>query len=245
MNKIYGIDVSKHNGKIDWNKVKASGKEFAFIRVGWAGYDGRIAANGGLDPMYHTNMQGAIRAGLNVGVYVYSYANSPASARNAAQEVLTLIEPYNLTYPIAFDVEETKDKCLLNQGSALSITVKAFLDTIKSAGHTPMVYTYTSFALSYLNMQLLEGYDTWIADYREQTGTNCPYTGEHTIWQYRGDTGRCDGVIGACDLNIAYKDYADKHEPQEDYKQLYFDLKAKYDEVMGNIQALADKYRKC
>ena len=199
---IYGIDVSKHNGAVNWQQVKQAGKEFAFIRLGWAGYDGRIEANGGLDSLFHRNMQAAIAAGMHVGVYVYSYAKSAAAAIVAARETLELVKPYQLDYPIAWDIEDQQyihmDKALVTQ------IADAYLAHIEQAGYYGLLYTYKNFAEPYLNMTALARYDVWIAQY----AAKCTYTGKYGIWQYAGEAGRCPGVTGSCDLNISYKDYA-------------------------------------
>lgn len=205
-----GIDVSVHNGAIDWTKVKTA-KDFAFIRVGWASWDGPIMSEGGLDKLFHQNMTNAIAAGMNVGVYVYSYCKTPEAARIAAKEVLDLVKTYRLTYPIAFDIEDTSDsgvrydKMTRAQNTAI---VHAFLEEINKAEYYGILYTYKSFAENYLSMDELSGYDTWIAHYAK----TCGYNGAHTIWQYNGDVtgfvGSCPGVTGACDLNVSYKDYA-------------------------------------
>lgn len=206
MAEIYGIDVSKHNGVIDWRKVKASGKGFAFIRLGWCGYDGKIVANGGLDPMFKTNAEGAIAAGLDIGVYLYSYAKTAAAATVSAQETLALVKPYKLTYPIAFDIEDAMHVSMTKEQN--TAIVNAFLSTIETAKYYGMLYTYKSFAESNLNMSQLKGFDFWVAQY----ASKCTYAGPYGIWQYNGDvpgfTGKCDGVNGACDLNVSYKDYA-------------------------------------
>ena len=198
MNNLYGIDVSVYQGTINWPKVKAAGKTFVFVRAGWCGYDGEIKQ----DANFQINMQGAIAAGLHTGVYLYSYANTAAAAGKAAKELLELVKPYKLTYPIAFDIEDSMytkfSKTTNNQ------IVKAFLSEIEKAGYYGMLYTYKSFVETDLNMAELAAYDVWIAQYAEK----CTYMGPYGIWQYAGDMGRCDGVNGACDLNIAYKDYA-------------------------------------
>ncbi len=209
--RTMGIDVSSHNGEIDFAKVKAAGKEFIFIRIGWAGWDGAIEANGGIDKRFHENMKAAIAAGLHVGVYLYSYCKTPDAARIAARETLALVKPYTLTYPIAFDIEDTSDsgtrydKMSRAENSEI---VGAFLTTIQRAGYFGMLYTYTSFAQNYLDMAALAEWDVWIAQYAKSV----TYQGEYGIWQYNGDVpgfiGSCAGVVGACDLNVAHKDYA-------------------------------------
>ena len=102
--EIMGIDVSKYQNAIDWPKVAASGIHFAFVRVGWAGYEGGI--DEGLDPCFARNMTGAAAAGLAVGAYVYSYCKTPAAARRAAREAAALLAPYRLTMPLVFDIED-------------------------------------------------------------------------------------------------------------------------------------------
>lgn len=208
------IDVSEHNtrrGKIDWEKVKASGVRGAMIRVGWAGYDGRIAANGGLDDAYEENIRGAIAAGLEVGLYVYSYTRDPAAARTAAEETVAIAKkfPQKITLPIAFDVEETELSCLTIQGrDGLANTINAFCLAVEQLGFYPAVYSYTAFAVQYINMEMISRRDFWVADYRADEALMRNQLGRgFGMWQYIGDKGRCDGVCGACDRNFVYIDY--------------------------------------
>ncbi len=245
MAAIQGIDVSKHNGTVDWKKVKAAGKEFAFVRLGWAGYDGRIDANGGLDPLFHSHIKGAMDAGLHVGVYVYSYAKTPDAATVAAKETLKLVKPYRLAYPIAFDIEDTMYQSM---GKATNTEIaKAFLATIEQAGYYGILYTYKNFAETYLDMAKLAQFDVWIAQY----AAKCTYLGKYGIWQYSG-SGQCSGVSGACDLNIAYKDYAEIIQnaklngfgtstgstvPVADYEK----LKEQYNELAKRYNAKSDE----
>lgn len=194
-----GIDVSKYQGNINWNQVKNAGYNFAFIRVGYCNYDGTI--NEGYDPYYEINMSNAIAAGLNVGVYVYSYAKTVDAAKVCAQEVLKKIKSYKLTMPVAFDYEDGNTYASLGKVANTSIC-KAFLEAIQNAGYYSMLYTYTSFANAYLNMSELSSFDTWIADYRGYVG----YKGPYGIWQY-SSKGTVPGISGNVDMNIAYKDY--------------------------------------
>ncbi|MEG2143941.1 MAG: GH25 family lysozyme [Oscillospiraceae bacterium] len=230
---IYGIDVSRHNGKIHWEKVRKSGKSFAFIRAGWSGYDGEIH----LDERFNENMAGASAAGLKIGIYIYAYNKNPTSSKKTAEEILKIIKEnnYKIDFPIAFDVEQVEDKCLLAQGkSALSDTCISFFEAIKQGGFVPILYSYTSFLKCYLDMSKLSTYDCWVADYREPSGVKCPYDGSYTIWQYRGENGRCDGVNGGCDLNICYKDYGKKSE-EVDYKKLYFEMRSGIENILTEL----------
>lgn len=206
--EIPGIDISKHNGAINWQQVAAAGKKFAIIRVGWAGYDGRIAANGGLDSLFHTNVQGALAAGIDVGVYVYAYCKTVAAAKIAAQETLGLIAPYKLTYPVVFDMETDGTPYAGYTKAQNTEIARAFLDAIQDARYYAMLYTFKSFALSSLNMSELAAYDLWLA----HVGANgtalskTDYTGAYGIWQYSW-TGKVSGIPNNVDLNWAYKDY--------------------------------------
>mgnify|MGYP000813610666 FL=1 len=146
-------------------------------------------------------MSNAIAAGLNVGVYVYSYAKTVDAAKVCAQEVLKKIKPYKLTMPVAFDYEDGNTYASLGKVTNTSIC-KAFLEAIQNAGYYSMLYTYTSFANAYLNMSELSSFDTWIADYRGYVG----YKGPYGIWQY-SSKGTVPGISGNVDMNIAYKDY--------------------------------------
>lgn len=194
-----GIDVSKYQGIIDWNKVKAAGYKFAFIRVGWCNYDGTITE--GFDPYFTANMTNAIAAGINVGVYVYSYAKTTDAARICAREVLKRVKPYKLTMPIAWDYEDSKLYASFGKQANVNIC-KAFLDTINENKYYGMLYTYTSFANAYLDMSQLTVYDMWIADYR----ASCGYKGKYSIWQY-SSSGSVPGVNGRCDVNYEYTDH--------------------------------------
>ena len=210
------IDVSEHNtrrGPIDWQKVKASGVKGVMVRIGWAGYDGRIAANNALDDAYDASIRGAHAAGLDVGLYVYSYAKNPKAARIAAEECVEIAKryPQMINLPIAYDIEETNLDCLTIQGKdGLAENANAFLFAVAQLGYYGMLYTYTAFAAQFLNMDMLRHRELWIADYRgnevlmqQQLGRT-----DYGMWQYIGDAGRCDGVIGSCDRNYVYKDYS-------------------------------------
>ena len=209
------IDVSEHNtrrGKIDWAKVKASGVKGVMVRIGWAGYDGRIAANNALDDAYDASIRGAHAAGLDVGLYVYSYAKNPKAARIAAEECVEIAKlyPQMINLPIAYDIEETGLDCLTIQGrDGLAENANAFLFAVSQLGYYGMLYTYTAFAASHLNMDMLQHRELWIADYRGNEALMQQQLGrtDYGMWQYIGDAGRCDGVIGACDRNYVYKDY--------------------------------------
>lgn len=206
MPQLQGIDVSSYQGTIDWNKVKAAGKKFAFVKLGETDFVGKITQS----TAFIRNVEGAIAAGIDVGVYIYSHCKTPDAAKAAAQQALEMVKPYKLSYPIALDMETVSqnepngakyDKSSKVVNSAIA---KSFLDKIESANYYAMLYTYKSFADSYLDMTQLRTYDVWIAQYADK----CTYSGYYGIWQYTG-TGKCAGITGNVDLNVSYIDYAE------------------------------------
>lgn len=200
---IYGIDISKYNVVDDWKAVKASGKKFVFIRLGWINSDGSITK----DEQFEFHYKNARAVGLDVGVYIYSYLNDSKYSRVAARNTVKMLEGKMITYPVAFDFEEYKISAKLSKSANTDICYE-FLSEVQRLGYFAMMYTYTSFVQSYLNIERLKPFAMWIADYRDPSGTNCPYKGNWGIWQYKGNTGKCNGVSGACDINMSKYDYA-------------------------------------
>lgn len=251
MVKINGIDVSVYQGKVDYAKVKAAGNDFVIIRIGWAGWDGGITE----DKNFRINMANAINAGLNVGVYVYSYCRTTTAANNAANNVLSMLEGYKVTYPIAFDIEDTTDTGTRydKMGKDVNTAIcKAFLDTIEGAGYFGMLYTYKWFATAYLNMAQLTRYALWIAEYNGKTAPTYNLT-NYAMWQYTG-SGEVPGIDGDVDRNYSYIDFAkviyeaglnnleneeiEKPEiPEVDYKSMYENAMGKINQVLDILQA--------
>ncbi len=196
-----GIDVSKHNGNIDWKKVAADGVEFAFIRVGNRGYgaEGKLLE----DTMFDANIQGAIQAGIKVGVYFYSQAITEAEVLEEAEMVLRKVAPYQISCPIVFDVEKVAGADgRMNEISVEERTrfTKLFCDTVANAGYKPMIYQNMEMGVLMLDLEQLEGYDKWFAYYNKDF--YYPYA--YKVWQY-SDKGRVNGVTGDVDLNIAFE----------------------------------------
>lgn len=193
-----GIDVSSYQGEIDWAKAAQSGVQFAFIRLGCVGYEGDFFE--GADPCFARNMQGAKAAGLPVGAYIYSYCRSPDAARRAVAAAAGLLRPYRLDLPLAWDVEDAATYAGLGRAATTAITAAA-LAAMRAEGYAPMLYTYTSFANQYLQMDALAAYDLWLADYRGYMGI-----AGAQIWQYTS-SGKIPGIEGRVDCNICYKGY--------------------------------------
>lgn len=200
---IPGIDVSKFQGKIDWDKVKAAGVEFAIIRVGFRGYnEGTLE----LDPYFEENIKGATESGIHVGVYFFSQAITVEEAKEEAQFVLDKIEGYKVTYPVIIDTEHvTTYPARANSLSRQLRTdiAKVFCEEVKAYGYKPMIYANTKWMVMGIDLEQLSDYDLWFAYY----GNNLSFPYQYDILQY-SDTGKIDGINHAVDLNISFKDYS-------------------------------------
>ena len=193
-----GVDVSKYQGNIDWNQVKASGVEFAIIRVGYRGYGSGVLVE---DSKFRQNIQGATNAGLKVGLYFYSQAINEAEAVEEASMVVSLCRGYNISYPIYFDTEKVggdtgrADTISRAQRTANAV---AFCETIRNSGYRPGVYSYASWFYNQLNMASLSPYSIWIAQYRDQLSFDYNYD----IWQYTS-TAVVPGIPKQTDMNVS------------------------------------------
>ncbi len=194
MTQYKGIDVSKHNGTIDWAKVKAAGVQFAMLRAGYGRYDNQK------DERFESNYKGATAAGIPVGAYHYSYATTAEQAKQEAEVFLGWIKGKNLTYPVAFDIENKKQA---NLGvSLISDIIRAFCETVEAAGYYVVVYANKDWLTNRIDADCKSRYDIWLAQWTSQP----TYTGSYGMWQYTSD-GAVDGIAGMVDMNIAYKDY--------------------------------------
>ena len=206
-----GIDVSKHNGSIDWEQVKKSGIQFAIIRAGYRGYG--EAGNMVEDPYFVQNMNGAIANGIKVGVYYFSQAITVEEAIQEAEATLRMIQDNGfadkLSLPIVIDTEAAGGRADSMTKEQRTTVVKAFCERIKQAGYTPMVYANKSWLKNNLIMSELEQYEVWVAHYvKTDDPINNPtdYDGRFEIWQYTSE-GSVPGVSGNVDIDISYKKY--------------------------------------
>ena len=195
-----GIDVSGHQGEIDWQQVASDGVEFAFIRVGIRGYEtGKIVA----DEQFENNITGALANGIKVGVYFFSQAVTPEEAAEEAAFVLEQIAPYKVEFPVVYDVEKVAaSTARMNQISVEERTNLAlyFCQTIEAAGYTPVIYHNMEMGTVLLDIETLEKYDKWFAYY----GTDMYYPYDYRVWQY-SEKGTVAGINGNVDLNICFK----------------------------------------
>ena len=211
--KSMGIDVSHHNGKIDWAQVKASGVEFAMIRVGYRGQ-----TSGGIyeDAYFKSNVNGAVAAGVKVGIYFYSTAINEDEALEEAAWVVKKIAPYRITFPVVYDFEDFNSKRCANVGGVeCTKNANAFLNFVKSKGYEPMMYANKSDITSRLSRSSFSC-KFWLAHYTTQTD----YTGNVNMWQYTSK-GTVPGIKGEVDMNIAYFNYGTVAEPKHthDFKE--------------------------
>ncbi len=198
-----GIDVSKHNGNIDWAKVKSAGIDFAMLRAANRGYgsEGKLLT----DDLFAQNAKAANKNGIPIGAYIFSEAITVEEALEEADLILSLIAPYDITYPIVIDIEEISDGNGRNEAltpATLTDIVLAFCDRIKEAGYTPMLYCNLKGFIGMLEFERLEGIEKWYAYY----GNELYFPYDVSIWQY-SSTGTVDGVTGNVDLNISFKNY--------------------------------------
>lgn len=197
-----GIDVSEFQGEdIDWKQVRGSGIEFAIIRLGYRAYGetGELV----LDDMFDRNVQGALDAGLDVGVYFFSQAVTPGEAVEEAEFVLEHIRGYEIDGPVVYDTEEIKgDTARTDNNTRQEFTnyCKVFCDTIKHSGYDPMIYANMKWMAFTLDMEQLTDYSFWYADYHDVP--QCPY--DYEIWQY-SETGAVSGINANVDLNVWFQ----------------------------------------
>lgn len=197
---LKGIDVSSHQGQINWNKVKAAGIQFAMIRAGYG--------NNNIDKQFKRNMEECNRLGIPVGVYWFSYALNEKMAAEEADHVLKAIKPYKVEYPVVFDLEYDTIKYASRNGVTIgkvlaSRMVDAFCSRIEQAGYYAMNYANLDYLKNMFNSELRSRYDLWYAQYSDYVNRSVGLVG---MWQYTS-SGKVDGIIGNVDMNYDYRDY--------------------------------------
>lgn len=190
----FGIDVSEHNGTLDWAKIKANGVKYAIIRTGYG--------KSYTDSQFHNNIKGALAQGIPVGIYHFSYATSAAGAKREAEFVISLLAPYKdkITLPVFFDFEYDTVSYAQKQGvtlgkQAFNDHTVAFCEAIKAAGYTPGVYYNLDYYNRFVDKSRLGGYVQWYAQYASR-----PEISKYDIWQY-SSTVKLNGLPGRFDAN--------------------------------------------
>ena len=193
-----GIDVSEHQGRIDWNAVKASGIDFAILRVGF----GAPSWGGRVDYQFNRNISECERLGIPYGVYIYSYAFDNQQAADEASMVIDCLSGHNPRLPVYYDLE---DKTIIADGrqSGIASRAQTFCNKISSAGYKPGIYANLNWFNNILTDPVFKSgsWDHWIAQYNSQ----CHYTGSYSFWQYTS-RGKVSGISGNVDMNYAYVD---------------------------------------
>lgn len=189
-----GIDVSKHNGSIDFNAVKASGVEFVIIRAGYGMYDNQK------DPKFEENYAGAKAAGLHVGAYWYSYAKSSREAEVEADVCLRVIGGKQFDFPIYFDIEDPSQSGLGIEN--ITNMVISFCDKVEKNGYFVGVYANTDWFTNRIDRARTDRFTKWLADYRSNYNTTLP----RDIHQYTS-SGAVPGISGRVDLNNCTRDF--------------------------------------
>ena len=191
------IDVSKWQGTINWATVKNAGVSHAMIR---AGYGNSVRQ---IDPQFKRNAAQCIALGIDWGVYWYSYATSPAQARQEARCCLQVIQGLKPTMPVAYDIEYEPGILALSNAQRTAM-VKAFLEEVEAAGYYGILYASTDFIRNRLNWRELACYDVWAAQY----GSACTCPLPFGIWQYSSKNALgIPGFGSSLDCNHVYKDY--------------------------------------
>ena len=202
-----GVDISKHNGTVNFRSMKAAGIDYVMIRLGARGYStGQLS----LDDNFVENIEDAIDAGLDIGVYFYSQAVTLEEATQEANFVVQNLAPYkeHINYPVAFDMESVpNDKARidgLSREDKTSISA-AFLIGMQAAGYIPMIYGNKEWLIKNIDLAQLQNYDVWLSE--DEDIPDYPY--QYTMWQYT-TTGVLNGVTGDANLNICFVSYSDR-----------------------------------
>ena len=190
-----GIDVSEFQGKIDWEKVKNDGIEFAILRCGY----GMDFSNQD-DVEYERNANECERLGIPYGVYLMSYANTVEKARSEAKHVLRLIEGRKISLGVWYDIEDNGTSGAINKETLTNI-INTFCNTIKNAGYKVGVYANLNWLENKIEKTIKDNYDIWVAQYYSK----CEYEGKYIMWQHTS-SGKVNGISTNVDMNILYED---------------------------------------
>lgn len=201
----YGVDVSAHQGDVDWQAVADDGIQFAMLRLGYRGYGPVGSLN--LDRYFEQNLSGALEAGLDVGVYFFSQAVSPQEALEEARLLLEQLDGRELTYPVVYDWENISYDTARTDGvdnETLNACALAFCEAVSEAGYQPMVYFNTHQALLQYDLSAFTDYPFWYAYYTDGCVPNLYY--DFRMWQYTS-SGSVAGISGEADMNICFYPY--------------------------------------
>lgn len=194
---VMGIDISKHNGTVDWNAVKNAGVDFVILRCGYRGSSSGVLVE---DEKFRENIKGASAAGLKIGIYFFSQAVNEMEAVEEASLTLSLIKNYKISYPVYIDVEAANGRADGLSASERTKVITAFCETVRDSGYTAGVYSNKNWFTEKMNTGAFGNYRIWLAQYTERP----TYTGRYDMWQY-SSRGTIPGIKGDVDLNISYQ----------------------------------------
>ena len=189
-----GVDTSHWQGDVDWKAAAADDVKFLMHGTRYKGKQ---------DPKFVYNMNAAYKEGIALGVYIYSYAMTPAEAEAEADFVLDMIKDYPISYPVAFDVEDTNTQGKLKK-EELTAIIRAFTDKIEAAGYYPILYANDYWIANKLDMQALKDLDVWVARY------NVKHIFPDPVMCQATETGKVAGFKGNVDIDFQYKDLSSK-----------------------------------
>ena len=198
-----GIDVSSHQGEIDWQQVASAGVKYAFIRIGYRGYGNGAVV---LDTKAAANLQGAKEAGILVGAYFFSQAIDVPEAQEEAAFAMEHLKNIGVTLdlPLVYDweyVSETARTAAVDRQTLTACTL-AFCQAVEAQGYDPMIYFNTSQGRDLLDLELLEQYPWWLAKYDMAAEFLCRVD----LWQYTNQ-GAVPGIAGNVDIDLMFTDY--------------------------------------
>ena len=195
-----GIDVSYHNGTIDWKRVKQSEVEYAIIRCGYGTNDKNQD-----DKKWEENVKGCIDNNIPYGVYLYSYADTVEKASSEADHAIRLLQGKKLKYPVYYDLEEDKLRDKISKQTIADIA-QTFCDKLSAKGYTVGIYANKDWFTNYLTDSRFNNWTKWVVQYN----TVCNYKGKYDMWQC-SSTGRVPGISGNVDLNYSYSPFENSY----------------------------------
>lgn len=233
-----GIDISTHNGKVNFEAIKRAGYDFVIIRAGYGRFDNQK------DARFEEHYAGAKAAGLNVGAYFYSYAINANEAEEEAKTMLNWIKGKQFEYPIYFDIED-KSQSQLSRKIVTGIC-NVWCNIVEKAGYYVGIYANVDWFKNHLDLKQLEKYDKWLAHWSDKPWKGDEFGG---LWQF-SDSGVISGNSCAFDLNESYRDYPSiikkaglngfKAESVTESK----DVASNKNDVVNNKDTVSKKYTK-
>ena len=233
---LHGIDVSVYQGNINWTKAKAAGVDYAIIRVAYRGYGS--AGNLVPDKNYKANIEGALAAGVDVGIYIFSQATTVAEAKEEASYAISLAKGYDISLPVVMDFEyyKTGEGRLYNAHLSAAQATKicnAFCQQAEAEGYTGMVYANRNMLQKQMNAaDIAAQYPIWLACYPSNASSGSGYSGTYSYWQYTS-TGSVDGISGNVDCNFRYIKKPTKPATMENPDTSYTDNTLAWTKVPG------------